>query len=92
MARNPSTNTGGQPFDDKATQAAWRKGTPEANLPGFRKDTCGAGTQRTKYGKTERWSWETDRVKAAAKSNMGDLSNLQPLQWENTRHKGTAQG
>ena len=46
--------------------------------------------QRSKYGKTEQWGWEIDHVKPVSQGGTDDLSNLQPLYWENNRHKGDA--
>lgn len=87
MARNRNTNQEGHSFDAATIEAVWQKGTPESH-ESFRTDVCGASMQRSKHGLTGQWGWEIDHIKPVALGGSDDLSNLQPLQWENNRAKG----
>jgi HNH endonuclease len=88
MGRSYNTKVDSSPFDEKTIEAVWQKGTPEPKYPSFRKDQCGASMERPRYGKTEQWGWEIDHTKPVSKGGNDDLSNLEPLQWENNQHKG----
>lgn len=88
MARNPNTNSKGEPFDEATIEAVWRKTRQDSPFESHRKDPCGATIQRTRYGKTEESGWEIDHIKPVALGGGDELDNLQALQWENNRHKG----
>ena len=88
MARGFSTRINEAAFDELTIEAVWKKGIPEPNYSSFRKDCCGASMQRQRYGKLEQWGWEIDHIKPVAKGGKDDISNLQPLLWENNRSKG----
>jgi hypothetical protein len=88
MARNFNTRENGLAFNENIIERVWQKGKIEPDYPSFRKDKCGASMQRDKYGETEQWGWEIDHIKPVALGGVSDIDNLQPLQWENNRHKG----
>ena len=88
MSREWSTRVDGSPFDQATIDAVWAKATREEGYNSFRIDRCGAVIHRADYGKTDKFGWEIDHNKPVAHGGTDELSNLQPLHWENNRHKG----
>lgn len=91
MARNRDTDVAGRPFAGTTVVAVWTKGRVidgyDRNV--WRYDMCGTPMKFSDYGNTNsKHGWEIDHIKPVAKGGTDDLSNLQPLQWDNNRRKG----
>lgn len=54
----------------------------------IRRDRCGARMRRSDYGKTTKLGWEIDHNKPVSAGGSDADYNLQPMQWQNNRHKG----
>lgn len=89
--RKPNTTTAGNPFPQNKVSRVWEKalwisgiGTNE-----IKEDRCGARMRRGDYGDTNsRYGWEIDHIRPVSTGGKDEDSNLQPLQWQNNRHKG----
>lgn len=91
MARNRNTDVSGKPFGQTTVGAVWKKGRTISNYnpDEWRYDICGKPMKFADYGNTNsQYGWEVDHIKPVAKGGTDDLSNLQPLQWDNNRRKG----
>ena len=54
-----------------------------------RADTCGMLIEWVNYGNINvKSGWEIDHIFPESRGGTNDISNLQPLQWENNRRKG----
>lgn len=87
MIRPRNTTRHGRAFDAATVEAVWRKAQVVLGNR-TRKDACGAWIERDQYGQISSHGWEVDHVVPVAAGGGDDLGNLQPLQWQNNRHKG----
>lgn len=75
-------------INDDTIEQVWNKGRKitEKDPDTTRADACGTEMSRDDYGdRNSAQGWEVDHIDP---NGGDDLSNLQPLQWENNISKG----
>lgn len=78
-------------WSDDQKKAVWRKGraSGEYDPSVWRIDSYGSWMRYSDYGNRDsKYGWEIDHIVPQSKGGTDDLSNLQPLQWENNVRKG----
>lgn len=88
MTRQPNTDVHGVPFDNDTVLKVWAKGKKELWFTYFKRDVCGASIEREAYGHETEYGWEIDHIVPVSQGGTDELDNLQPLHWQNNRHKG----
>lgn len=95
--RSRNTNTRNGSFTETQKMAVWNKARPIPALEAYadvaRIDCCGAIIYFSHYGDVNsKNGWEIDHINPVSNGGTDDLFNLQPLQWENNRHKSDTVG
>ncbi len=77
-------------FDEAQKLKVWQKGQVVTNYDPnrWRIDQCSAWMDYTQYGiRNSLYGWEIDHIIPLDRGGSYDISNLQPLQWENNASK-----
>ncbi|MDD2693472.1 MAG: HNH endonuclease signature motif containing protein [Candidatus Gracilibacteria bacterium] len=81
-------------FSESEKLAVWNKGGVDSQYDSnmWRFDKCGAWMKFSDYGnRNSKYGWEIDHIVPTSKNGSDDISNLQPLRWENNAAKSDGQ-
>ena len=90
MQRRPNTNRIGGNWTEEQKKAVWLKGSviPDKLSSVCRQDKCGRVMRWAEHGnRNSEYGWEIDHIKPVSNYGGDELSNLQPLHWENNSDK-----
>ncbi len=91
MERESNTDSSGNSWSEEIIKAAWEKGQviPSLSPDAWRRDICDKAMKFSDYGdRYPIYGWEIDHIIPVAHEGSDDISNLQPLHWENNAAKG----
>ena len=77
--------------DEQLKASVWWKGAPIKDFASIEwmRDRCGAVMRWSEHGnRNSEHGWEIDHIIPSSKEGSDDLSNLQPLNWNNNAKKG----
>lgn len=90
MPRQYNTNRAGEAWTEAQKLAVWQKGDiiPGLASQTWRRDRCGHSMQYSEHGnRNSNSGWEIDHINPVSNGGTDDISNLQPLYWENNAAK-----
>jgi 5-methylcytosine-specific restriction endonuclease McrA len=92
MERLPNTDANGNAFPPELVEAVWHKARTLGIYETIRVDAWGWTIVRQDYGNcNSRYGWEIDHIIPVEQGGGDEITNLQPLQWENNRRKNEVQ-
>jgi hypothetical protein len=92
MQREPNTDVLGHAFSKEVVEAVWQKARTLGIYESIRVDAWGWTIVQQDYGNpSSRYGWEIDHIISVEDGGGDELTNLQPLQWENNRRKDEIQ-
>ena len=91
MERKHNTDGDGNSWSKDIKINVWAKGSIIFSLPSdlWRRDVCEKIMRFSDHGeRTSVYGWEIDHIVPVVHGGLDDISNLQPLHWENNAAKG----
>ena len=91
MSRRRGSSKRGGGFADDVRERVWEKGHQirGRNPDVYRRDAVGNVIRKPSYGKQSPLGWQVDHKRPVDKGGTDSLRNLQPLQTEENKEKGS---